>query len=53
MNLRARIERLEAAEPEPAMECVVLFDDEPVDSTGLVYRLQWSDYEQESQDSAD
>ena len=49
MNIRARLARLEAAEPEPATECVVLFDDEPVDSTGPVYRMVWpADYEQET-----
>ena len=53
MNIRARLARLEAAEPEPEMDWIVLYDDDPLpDSTGPVYRMVWPDYEQESQEPA-
>lgn len=50
MNIRARLARLEAAEPEPEMDWIVLYDDDPLpDSTGPVYRMVWpADYEQET-----
>lgn len=49
MNIRARLARLEAAEPEPATDWIVLYDDDPLpDSTGPVYRMRWMDYEQET-----